>query len=134
MQLCHLSWSWELAVYRVISEFVPTNIVFVIKKNEFPKVNLIETVTVGFYFTCTALLVPHSLPLISPPIPVSPTVVVCYKIFCFFSLEPPVRNPCYTHPCKNHGVCYVNAQAPSGYTCDCTARYDGDNCEIDTGT
>ncbi|XP_038063463.1 protein crumbs-like isoform X2 [Patiria miniata] len=43
------------------------------------------------------------------------------------------NDPCYTLPCKNNGVCSRNAQAPCGYLCDCTARYDGVNCELDKG-
>ncbi|XP_033643609.1 protein crumbs-like isoform X1 [Asterias rubens] len=47
--------------------------------------------------------------------------------------NPPELNPCYSHPCKNQGVCSSNAQTPNGFTCQCTARYTGDRCELDTG-
>ncbi len=35
-------------------------------------------------------------------------------------------NECASRPCQNSGTC---TDSVNGYTCDCQAGYEGDNCE-----
>ncbi|XP_078685401.1 uncharacterized protein LOC144918448 isoform X7 [Branchiostoma floridae x Branchiostoma belcheri] len=43
---------------------------------------------------------------------------------------PVDTDACVSHPCENGGICVDEIQ---NYTCICTTRYTGRNCEIDTG-
>ncbi|XP_078605643.1 uncharacterized protein LOC144878662 isoform X10 [Branchiostoma floridae x Branchiostoma japonicum] len=43
---------------------------------------------------------------------------------------PVDTDACVSHPCENGGICVDEIQ---NYTCICTDRYTGRNCEIDTG-
>ncbi|KAI5637366.1 EGF-like domain-containing protein [Phthorimaea operculella] len=43
--------------------------------------------------------------------------------------EPPI-DYCYNEPCMRHGTCISRHDR---YECHCTARYTGNNCEVDAG-
>lgn len=53
---------------------------------------------------------------------------------CSHVLDVPLRQPpidhCLNDPCMQHGSCTSHI---NGYKCHCTARYEGKNCEVDTG-
>ncbi|XP_037300555.1 protein crumbs [Manduca sexta] len=49
-------------------------------------------------------------------------------------LRIPPKDHCYNEPCMRHGTCISrhDSDAPR-YECHCTARYTGNNCEVDAG-
>ncbi|KAG7303794.1 hypothetical protein JYU34_010690 [Plutella xylostella] len=42
----------------------------------------------------------------------------------------PLTDHCYNEPCMRHGTCISRQDR---YECHCTARYSGNNCEVDLG-
>ncbi|XP_023219824.1 protein crumbs-like [Centruroides sculpturatus] len=40
---------------------------------------------------------------------------------------------CFNEPCLNNGICVNTLEDNRGYTCQCTQRYKGGNCEYDDG-
>ena len=55
---------------------------------------------------------------------------VVIQIIChyFVDIDECASNPT---PCQNGGTC---TDAVNGYTCDCAADYNGDNCQAGTST
>ncbi|XP_060810667.1 protein crumbs [Amyelois transitella] len=45
-------------------------------------------------------------------------------------LRIPPKDHCYNEPCMRHGTCISRHDR---YECHCTARYTGNNCEVDAG-
>ncbi|CAH2068094.1 unnamed protein product, partial [Iphiclides podalirius] len=45
-------------------------------------------------------------------------------------LRIPPKDYCYNEPCMRHGTCISRHDR---YECHCTARYTGNNCEVDAG-
>ncbi|XP_049888024.1 protein crumbs [Pectinophora gossypiella] len=45
-------------------------------------------------------------------------------------LREPPKDHCYNEPCMRHGTCISRHDR---YECHCTARYTGNNCEVDAG-
>ncbi|CAF4921197.1 unnamed protein product [Pieris macdunnoughi] len=45
-------------------------------------------------------------------------------------LRIPPKDHCYNEPCLRHGVCISRHDR---YECHCSARYTGNNCEVDAG-
>ncbi|CAH0722106.1 unnamed protein product, partial [Brenthis ino] len=45
-------------------------------------------------------------------------------------LRIPPKDHCYNEPCLRHGTCISRHDR---YECHCTARYTGNNCEVDAG-
>lgn len=45
-------------------------------------------------------------------------------------LRIPPKDHCYNEPCMRHGTCISRQDR---YECHCTARYTGNNCEVDVG-
>ena len=53
-----------------------------------------------------------------------------YSVMCSISVGAPIVDPCYSIPCQHGGIC---TNLGENYACECTARYNGVQCEIDTG-
>ena len=46
-------------------------------------------------------------------------------VFCIY-ITVLDMNDCSPNPCQNGGICTYKV---AGFTCECTAGYNGDNCE-----